>query len=145
MDTLKTCIALLLSILVCAASVHSEQTPTSENLSWKYAEFVHAFGEKDWTTVCRFVSSATKAGFGPNEEGCTGVMRVYGKDNQCWYEIMFALRQGCKVTSSGGNITCVAPPQWVDESVVYLGARAGFAYDLKTDKLTATYLICGGD
>lgn len=136
---------LLLFFFVSCTFVHAEQIAAPEKLRWKYAEFVHAFGEKNWNGVCRFVSSSTKAGFGPNEEGCTGVKRMYSQNSQCWDEMMFALRQGCKITSSGESITCVAPPQLSDESVVYLGARAGFTYNQKTEELIATSLICGGD
>ena len=142
MNTLRTFVILFLSIFVSCTFAHAEQIAVPEELRWKYAEFVYAFGEKNWNGVCRFVSSATKAGFGPNEDGCEGVKQVYSQNNQCWDEIMFALRQGCKSTSAGEGVTCVAPPQLSD---VYLGARAGFTYNRKTKKLIATALICGGD
>ncbi|XCN71784.1 MAG: hypothetical protein Q3M24_15910 [Candidatus Electrothrix aestuarii] len=146
MSISKTHIASFVSLFICITSVHAQQTSAPKDLFFKYSEFIQVFGEKNWDAVCRFVSDTTKAGFGPNQEGCAGVKRVYNKDHHCWDEMMFALRQGCKVTSSDEAITCVAPPQWADESiVVYLGARAGFTYNRKTGTLNATSLICGGD
>lgn len=135
----------LLFFFAYIAFAQADQLPAHEEFSWKYAEFVHVFRGKNWDAVCGFVTSTTKAGFGPNEEGCDGVRVVYGMEGQCWDEMMFALHQGCKIKSSGNSINCAAPPQWSDEDIVYLGARASFTYSPETGEFTATHLICGGD
>ena len=134
-------IFLLTPLLVLAQDRRPEG---NEQLVWEYAEFVQAFREKNWTDVCEFVSEHTKASFG-GDEGCAGVRRVYAGDDQCWDEMVFALRQGCRKTSVNGDLACVSPPQWADEDVAYLGARAGFVFNPERKKWMAEYLVCGGD
>jgi hypothetical protein len=123
----------------------AEPSPTDldDDFFWLYAEFVQAFRQQDWPRVCEFVTDATQTGFGPGESGCEGVLAVFAKDQACWEEMVFALRQGCRLKLEGRE--CISPPQFEDESVVYLGARASFSYDKHGQLMMARWLVCAGD
>lgn len=124
----------------------SAAPPSAEDeLAWQYAQFVQAFRNQDWHTVCRSVSAKTRTGFGPGDSGCEGVRRVYTDDKRCREQMMLALDQGCRKTPAETGTACTAPPQWHDDEIVYSGARAQFLYQPGADRLTATYLVCGGD
>lgn len=138
-------IAAMCLAMPALAGATDGQNEGAENLVWEYARFVQAFRAKDWSNVCDFVSDSTKAGFGPAQEGCEGVKRVYAGDGPCWDEMVFALRQGCRKTSINGEPACVSPPQWNDDDVAYLGARAAFVFDAGSGRWMAQYLVCGGD
>ena len=135
----------LLSVLPAfVGAADAELDQRLDQLTWDFAEFVQHFRHKNWDGVCRFVTEDTKAGFG-GEAGCEGVRQVYAATPGCWEEMVFALRQGCRRTGSGANISCVAPPQFADDKVSYLGARAALSYREDADRWMADYLICGGD
>lgn len=127
-----------------AATADAGPDQRRDQLTWDFAEFVQHFRHRNWDGVCRFVTPNTKAGFG-GEAGCKGVRQVFAEDEACWDEMVFALRQGCKRIGDGGAARCIAPPQFTDRSVSYLGARAAFSYDEESKRWTADYLICGGD
>ncbi|HKJ77333.1 MAG TPA: hypothetical protein VKA64_09030 [Gammaproteobacteria bacterium] len=134
----------LIALCSLPASAAGEQDQIVDRLTWDFAEFVHHFRGRNWEGVCRFVTDRTKAGFG-GEAGCIGVRQVFAENERCWEEMVFTLRQGCKRTGSGANLSCVAPPQFTDDRVSYLGARAAFSYKRESKRWMADYLICGGD
>ena len=113
-----------------------------EALTFRYAEFVGAFRARNWRHVCDFVTDETQAGFGPGQMGCEGVKAVFAEDRDCWDDMVFALRQGCRVNADA--TACSSPPQ-LGSDVIHLGARAAFSYDPDSDELKASWLICGGD
>ena len=144
--------ALVLSVLILFFSVSplavalgkdgAMPAQDREMLTFRYAEFVGAFRGKNWNHVCTFVTDETKAGFGPGQMGCAGVKAVFAENEQCWEDMLFALRQGCRISRSAE--ACSSPPQLSDE-VAHLGARAFFSYNKEDDLLKANSLICGGD
>jgi len=135
---------LMLLLLFISSRAAALEVQVLDQLVWDYGQFVETFRAKNWDGVCGFVTEHTKAGFG-GEEGCAGVRQVYAEDARCWEEMVFALRQGCKRTGSGDHVVCIAPPQFSDPAVSYLGARAGFSYDRERARWVADFLICGGD
>ena|GEM_PF-1094445 len=145
MRLLLCALVLLLAMSSLAVAVAEEGAGLAQDremLNFRYAEFVGAFRAKNWEHVCRFVTDKTKAGFGPGQMGCAGVKAVFSEDEQCWEDMLFSLRQGCRI--SRGAAGCSAPPQ-LNDDVAYLGARAFFSYDKEDDRLKAHSLICGGD
>lgn len=117
-------------------------TEQREHLTFRYAEFVHAFRSRSWDHVCTFVDDDTQTGFGPGETGCDGIHSVFADNEQCWEDMQFALRQGCRINQEASG--CTSPPQ-LKGNVAYLGARASFDWDHESDRLKAGSLICGGD
>ena len=115
-----------------------------DKLVWDYGDFAQNFEARNWEGVYRYINEETKAGFG-GEVGIEGLKQVYINDDNCFNAMLFALKQGCKKSGAGGELSCDAPPQWTDSSIVYLGARAGFVYRRDEQKWLARYLICGGD
>ena len=105
-----------LMILAAVASWHATAadpvrglTEQREHLTFRYAEFVHAFRNRNWDHVCTFVDDDTQAGFGPGETGCDGVHSVFANNEQCWEDMQFALRQGCRINTKANG--CASPPQ----------------------------------
>ena len=144
---MKTTTALMM--LAALASLHAAGsdpahglTEQRENLTFRYAEFVHAFRNRNWEHVCTFVDDDTQAGFGPGETGCDGILSVFANNEQCWEDMQFALRQGCRINKEASG--CTSPPQ-LENDVAYLGARASFTWDHESNQLKAGSLICGGD
>ena len=115
-----------------------------DKLVWDFANFIHSFETGSWKGVSMYITAETKAGFG-GEQGIEGVRQVYVKGNECFNDMLLALNQGCKKSSAGGVPACDAPPQWVDPSVIYLGARARFIFRQDEQRWVVDYLICGGD
>lgn len=138
-------LAFLLVLLATAAVEDDGQARQRDQLAGDYGEFTQHFRNKNWSGVCGFVSDRTKAGFGPGEEGCEGVKRVFANDPDCWGRMLVALEQGCKLSASGGDRACILPPQFADDDVIYLGARGSFSYDPKKSKWMLDSLVCGGD
>ena len=121
----------------------SDDSQRQDQLVWDYAEFVAAFSSKDWPRLAPFVSAETKVGFG-GEMGMSGIMRVFGEDDDCHESMMHALEMGCRKVGDEENTRCLSPPQQGPD-VIYLGARASFAFNADEGVWTAEYLICGGD
>lgn len=136
----------LITSLVLLAScpiASSDDSQRQDQLVWDYAEFVAAFSTRDWPRLARFVSAETKVGFG-GDMGMDGIMRVFGEDDDCHESMVHALEMGCRKVGDGEGMRCLSPPQQ-GRDVVYLGARASFAFNVDDDVWTAEYLICGGD
>ena len=138
-------LAFLLVLFATATVADDGKEYRRDRLARDYGEFIQHFRSKNWDGVCGFVSDQTKAGFGPGEEGCEGVKRVFANDQSCWSEMLVALQQGCKMLDSGGNPSCILPPQFADDDVIYAGARGGFTFDANKDKWMVDALVCGGD
>lgn len=121
----------------------SDDSQRQDQLVWDYAEFVAAFSTKDWPRLARFVSADTKVGFG-GEMGMDGIMRVFGERNACHEAMVHALEMGCRKVGDGEAMRCLSPPQQGPD-VIYLGARASFAFNADEVIWAPEYLICGGD
>lgn len=132
-------------VVVSFSATADDQMERRDRLLWDYAQFVELFRVKDWPGICELASEHIQVGFGPGDEGCVAVKRVYGENQRCWGDMLFALRQGCRTTQAGGRGTCISPPQFADTDVVYMGARAGFSFDAERGRWMADSLICGGD
>lgn len=138
-------VAFLIVFLASAAVADAEEVRHRDQLLSDYGEFTEHFRSKNWDGVCDFIFEETKAGFGPGEEGCGGVKRVFENDQRCWSEMLVALQQGCKILDSGGNLSCIMPSQFADADVIYIGARGSFRFDPTGDKWMVDALVCGGD
>lgn len=110
-----------------------------------YAQFIHEFQSHHWHQMKKYETKATKCGFGPGEEGLGCIEKVYSNNNECINEVVFSLKQGCRIHNSQSELSCTSPPQWNDQSIIILGARASFTYNSEKDTISVTYLICGGD
>ena len=121
----------------------SDDSQRQDQLVWDYAEFVAAFSSKDWPRLARFVSTETKVGFG-GEMGMDGIMREFGENDDCHDAMVHALEMGCRKVGDEGNTRCLSPPQQGPD-VIYLGARASFAFNADEGVWMPEYLICGGD
>lgn len=140
----KLMVRIFLLLLFFPFYVSADDDEIWDKLVWDYSEFTQNFEMRNWKAVDRYINDKTKAGFG-GETGIEGVKQVYANDERCFDEMVLALKQGCKKSDAGGELSCDAPPQWADSSVVYLGARAGFEYSRNKRKWFVKYLICGGD
>ena len=136
---------LLASLLLLAfcPTVLSGDIQRQDQLVWDYAEFVAAFSSRNWPQLARFVGPDTKVGFG-GEMGIDGVMQVFGEDDECHESMVDALEMGCKKVGDGESMRCLSPPQQGPD-VVYLGARASFAFNADEGVWMTEFLICGGD
>ena len=132
----------LLLLSVCPGA-SPDDGQRQDQLVWDYAEFVAAFSSKDWPRLARFVNAETKVGFG-GEMGMDGVIQVFGEDDDCHAAMVHALEMGCRKVGDGEAMRCLSPPQQGPD-VVYLGARASFAFDADEAIWMPEYLICGGD
>ena len=137
----KLIASLLLLIWLPLSASHDSQR--QDQLVWDYSEFVAAFSGKDWPRLARYVSAESKVGFG-GDMGMDGIMRVFGEDEDCHDAMVNALEMGCRKIGDGENMRCLSPPQQGPD-VIYLGARASFAFNADEGVWTAEYLICGGD
>lgn len=136
---------LIISLLLVGIShgASSDDDQSQDQLVWDYAEFVAAFSSRDWPRLARFVSAGTKVGFG-GEMGMDGVIRVFGEDEDCHAAMVRALEMGCRKVGVGEAMRCLSPPQQGPD-VIYLGARASFAFNADEAIWMPEYLICGGD
>lgn len=130
-------------MLAFCAVVSSSDLERQDQLVWDYAEFLQAFSSKNWSQVARFVAAETKIGFG-GEMGMEGVLQIFGANDDCHEAMVRALAMGCRKTGEGEGMRCVSPPQ-LGPDVVYLGARASFAFNADADLWMPEFLICGGD
>lgn len=114
-----------------------------DDILWGYADFLQAIQDKDFESAQKYIETGTKVGFG-GDSGITGFKNVVIDNADCVDGLLFALRQGCKLTNEGQEVGCISPPQFNDSDILYLGARIKF---VKTsDKsLKIKYLVCGGD
>lgn len=134
-----------LLLWVSMAGAEEESSAALGQLPWDYAEFTERFAAGDWEGLSRFISPDSKMGFG-GEQGMEGLRLVFGESSACKEAMLLALRQGCKKQlRQGEGFACVSPPQWSDNDVVYLGARAEFIYSASRGRWVVRYLICGGD
>lgn len=134
-----------LMFILCALSTASlsEDVQRQDQLVWDYAEFVQEFANKNWSRAAQYINPDTKIGFG-GEAGLNGLVQVFGNDNECHNAMVQALRLGCRKTGTEDKMHCVSPPH-LGPDVVYLGARASFQYNVKSDRWMLVFLICGGD
>ncbi len=135
-------VASLVLLTICPVAF-SDDIQRQDQLVWDYAEFVAAFSERDWPRLARFVSAETKVGFG-GDMGMDGIRRVFGEDEDCHESMVRALEMGCRKTGDGDDMRCLSPPQQGPD-VVYLGARASFAFNADAELWMPEYLVCGGD
>lgn len=133
-----------MAALVFSGAAASDNDQAWEQLVWDFSGFVDDFESRHWEGVFSYVTEDSKIGFG-GEQGIEGVRQVYVGNTKCFKDMLLALKQGCRKRDKDGGLACDAPPQWNDSSVVYLGARAGFAYSNEHRKWVVDYLICGGD
>ena len=65
----------------------------------------------------------------------------YYKDNpEKLKKLASILEAGCKIQ---GEYYCTCPPQDADNTIIYFGSRAGFAYDQKNKKWIFEYFVEG--
>ena len=136
---------IMLALLPLFAHAESRQTQIKGDFTMKYAQFIHAFQSKNWAQLTKYETKGTKCGFGPGEEGVGCIERRFASNERCIEEMLFSLKQGCKVTTNDSNMSCTSPPQWVEDSIIILGARASFTYDVKSKSIYVNHFICGGD
>jgi hypothetical protein len=114
-----------------------------DDILWGYADFLQAIQDRDFESAQKYVEPGTKIGFG-GDSGISGFKNVVIDNADCIDGLLFALRQGCKLTDEEQDGGCISRPQFNDKGILYLGPRVKF---IKTsDKsLKIQYLVCGGD
>lgn len=112
---------------------------------WAYIDFIQALSSNNWDRISELETKLTKCGFGPGEEGDGCIKRVIESNNKCLEDMLFSLKQGCKIKQSGINVSCISPPQFTDEAILISGARASFSFNQNANKLIVDSFICGGD
>ncbi|SEF68832.1 hypothetical protein SAMN04515663_102560 [Alcanivorax sp. DSM 26293] len=122
----------------------AEGGPARDKMLWGYAEFLTAVQAGDWETAERFVSDESRIGFGP-AEGKAGFQEQVVDDAECLKDLVFALKQGCRLDTANQDLVCVAPPQFADPDVLYMGPRVKMIYDKGRESVFVQYLVCGGD
>ncbi len=138
---------LLLVVILLPLTLQAKETPPQYRgeFTMRYAQFIHEFRGRDWQHMKKYETETTKCGLGPGEEGIGCIEKVYSKNHECISEVLFALKQGCKIHNSKGEILCISPPQWNDQSIIILGARASLTYNAEKNIISVNHLICGGD
>ena len=138
-------IMIALVLLPLFAHAESSQSEVKGDFTIKYAQFIYEFQSKNWARMTKYEKTGTKCGFGPGEEGIGCIERRYASNDSCIEEMLFSLKQGCKITTNHTNMSCTSPPQWADDSIITLSARASFTYDVKSKSISVNHFICGGD
>ena len=84
---------------------HAEQSQLhfKGDFTMKYAQFIHEFKSKSWAEMTKYENKNTKCGFGPSEEGVGCIEKHYSGNENCIEEMLFSLRQGCKITAKGSG------------------------------------------
>ncbi|MCI5141916.1 MAG: hypothetical protein D3909_09370 [Candidatus Electrothrix sp. ATG1] len=138
---------LLLMVMLLPLTLQAKENPPQHRgeFTMRYAQFIHEFQGRHWQQMKKYETEITKCGFGPGKEGIGCIEKVYSNNHECINEVLFSLKQGCKVHNSKGEILCISPPQWNDQSIIILGARASFTYNAEKDTISVNHLICGGD
>jgi len=138
---------LLILAILFPFILQAEESPqlVNEEFMWKYAEFMELVRTKNWEGISAFERENTKCGFGPGQEGVGCIQKVINRRERCRADILFSLKQGCKVTHNNDVVSCVSPPQWGDESVIILGGRVSLVFDIRNKKTFVSHFICGGD
>ena len=114
-----------------------------DDILWGYADFLQAIQSKDFESAQKYIEPATKIGFG-GDTGIVGFKNAVIGNEYCLENLVFALRQGCKISDEGQEVGCIAPPQFNNSDILYLGARIKFV-KTKDKSLKIQYLVCGGD
>ena len=138
---------LLIVLMFLPLTLYAEvRTPQHKsNFTMWYARFIYEFQGNNWAQMNKYETKNTKCGFGPGEEGVGCIEKVYRPNHQCINEMLFSLKQGCKIQSGRNELSCISPPQWADQSIIILGPRASFTYNTETNTMSVNSLICGGD
>jgi hypothetical protein len=135
----KLIVAAMMIVFFTGSAAGNDEKGT---LFSEFSEFVQSFQFKDWASLEHFITEQSKFGFG-GEMGKSGFDEVFIKNKECYDQLLLAMLQGCKMVKSEKTATCVAPPQVLDNDVLYLGARAEFS--LVGNKMRVIHAICGGD
>ena len=133
---------LLLLLALPTWSLATDDVASTE-LLFGYGSFLQAIETGDWPSAEGYIAEATKVGFG-GDMGKAGFKAAVVDDPVCRDNLIFALRQGCKLQQEGGQTGCVSPPQFGDPDILYLGSRIKFIYTA-ADSVAIEYLVCGGD
>ena len=138
---------LLIVVMLLPLALQAEAKPPQYKgeFTMLYAQFIYEFQSKYWEQMTKYETNNTKCGFGPGEEGIGCIEKVYRNNQECMNEVLFSLKQGCKRYPSQNELSCTSPPQWSDQSIIILGARASFTYNTENDTISVNHLICGGD
>ena len=138
---------LLIVVMFLPRTLHAEVMPPQHKgeFTMRYAQFIYELQGNHWGQMKKYETNNTKCGFGHGEEGAGCIERVYRNNQQCISDVLFSLKQGCKMQPSQNGMSCISPPQWADQSVIILGSRASFTYNAEKDTISVNYLICGGD
>ncbi len=139
----KLIITLLLLPILANATEGLEKH--KDELRWGFSDFVQSLQSKNWDQISKFETKVTKCGFGPDEEGLGCIRKAIHIDKQCADKMLFVLKLGCKIEKTHEYLSCASPPQWLDESIITLGARASFSFNLKSKSVVVNHFICGGD
>lgn len=143
-NKVRNLLILIILLPLTVLAVDKTQSLKTE-FTMQYGEFIAAVETKDWRRIATFESKTIKCGFGPEEEGPGCMKKVLSRNNGCLDEILFVLKQGCKINSSLGSLSCTSPPQWADESIIIMGARVRLNFNRKSKRMLVSHLICGGD
>ena len=122
----------------------STSLAASEDLLMGYTEFYESMRSHNFSNAEKYILPDTQIGFGPDEMGVKGFHNLVVNNQECLNDLVFALRQGCKISEDQDSEICIAPPQSDDDSVLYLGARVGFKRQVD-GPVSVQYIICGGD
>lgn len=138
---------LLILAILLPLILQAEESPKLVNdaFMWKYAEFMELVRTENWEGISVFERENTKCGFGPGQEGVGCIQKTINRRERCRADILFSLKQCCKVTHNQGVVSCISPPQWGDESVIILGGRVSLVFDIRNKKTFVSHFICGGD
>jgi len=138
-----------LIITILFLPIFANATEDMENykdeIRWGFSGFIQSFQSKNWSRISEYETKATKCGFGPKEEGIGCIRNAIIRSETCVTDMLFSLKQGCKFSRNKNIISCTSPPQWHDESIIILGARASFEFNMKNKKISVNQFICGGD
>ena len=138
---------LLVLIILFPLMLQAEESSKLVNneFMWKYAEFMELVRAENWEGISAFERENTKCGFGQGEEGVGCIKKTINSRETCKADILFSLKQGCKMTHNNDVVSCVSPPQWGDESVIILGGRVSLVFNIKNKQTSVSHFICGGD
>lgn len=130
-------------LLVLPFSAFGNDARVRDDLLWGYAEFLQSLHSGDFATAQKYVAPDTKIGFG-GDAGPAGFKEAVIDNAICIEDLVFALKQGCRLVAGDGEAACISPPHFADPDVLYLGARLKFVQAAGAAP-SLQYLICGGD
>jgi len=123
---MKKSIVLVALITVAMIEV-TRATTIRESIQSDYAQIEYYLSQMAFDELKAFESKNIQCGFGPGEEGLGCIKQMIDREPSCLNNLLFALRQGCKLDENDGTFNCFAPPCLTQKTL-----EGGYFLDIHT-------------